>query len=211
VTTSDVIAALALAVSVMAAIVAGITYYEQYGKGPRLTLELSREMFLSYGEGRRGLAANVAVSLLNSGASDAVAHLYGSMRRTDRTWSASVGFGAFLSSGDAGHPGKESVPWLGFSGFESPIIAPSRKATTLWINLSIDPNTSDTTLTYGTYEFDLDLVLAPKATVGATWKGTFTLTESEADYLLDKCVAVGATAQHAQGVELQRAGAVAAR
>jgi hypothetical protein len=128
VTTSDVIAALALAVSVMAAIVAGITYYEQYGKGPRLTLELSREMFLSYGEGRRGLAANVAVSLLNSGASDTVAHLYGSMRRTDRTWSASVGFGAFLSSGDAGHPGKESVPWLGFSGFESPIIAPSRKA-----------------------------------------------------------------------------------
>ena len=132
--TSDVLATLAIVVSVVTFVV---TIYEQYLKRPKLAIELGNA-YLSYGEGLADLWAVLPVSLINHGASEGVVTtIAGTLASVDRTWTAPIAWSAFETPTDVGQPGKTATPWWTFTGWVSPMIAPSRKASTTWIGFSI--------------------------------------------------------------------------
>jgi len=184
---SDIVASLALLVSVLSFAVAAITWYEQYSKKPSLSAIIGDNIYLSYGKGKSDLGVIMSVSLLNSGASDAlVLRIEGSLACKARNWSAPIIWNCFVQPQSSGSVETSIQPWWGFVGWANPLIASSRKAATNWIFFSIYPLPS--TLDAGSYDLNLGLVIGPVESLAAQWSGSFSLGEDEAEFLEKHCV-----------------------
>jgi len=199
-----VIAGLALAVALVSF---AVTVYEQYLKPPKLVVELGSKIYLSYEEyekGQSGVWANVAVSLLNVGASDAVVtRISGSLTTSDRSWSAQVIWQSFQSLVDETPPSGEAfkATWK-MTGYASPMVVESRKATMTWISFEIYPLPANPPSAH--YDLALAVAVSPKDAIGASWRGGLTLTPEDLRYLFKYCVAVKGVYDDSRTVELER-------
>jgi hypothetical protein len=187
VSASDIVALLALLVSALSFAVAAITGYEQYSKKPRLSAVIGDNIYLSYGENKGDLGIIIAVSLLNSGASDAlVLRMEGHLTGKAGKWTAPIIWNCFMQPQSVGSVDTSVKVWWAFGGWVSPLIASSRKASTNWIFFSVFPLQS--TLSPGSYQLNLRLLIGPGERLAAQWSGSFSLGEDDAEFLEKYCV-----------------------
>jgi len=204
---SDVIAFVALLVSLIAF---GVTTYEQFLKGAELTLVLGEKAYLScwkVGKELSGMGLVAAVSLVNSGASDAlIMRIEGDFVHTTSSnaapsWQAAVAWESFLTmTPQDAKPGKPWQPEWSMESWARPLISPSRKASTTWISFSVYPLPEPHELVVGDYELRLSLVVAHVSQLArrlhlrhevsgiSQYLGQFSLDADQLQFLLTNCV-----------------------
>lgn len=175
-TTSDVLALLALIVSLASFVVAGYTFYQQFIRRAELDIELGPSVVLAYGKDLTWLAATISISLSNTGARDTfVTKINGRLTNEDATWDSPVLWYAFYKPMDAGRPGKTSVPWWGFDGWVSPIVVPSRESVSKSVSFNVGPLAGP--LLSGVYRLALTFTTHPSKGPATVWSSSFTLTD----------------------------------
>jgi len=193
---SDILAAIALVVSLFTLVV---TLYFQYYKHGHVAVLVGEMAFLTYGDNLSDVGLIASVTTQNFGASDVViTRIEGSLRSSDGVWQAPLAWGGFEDLTDPGTHDPQfgwSPKWVMLS-WAHPMISPSRKAATSWIAFSTYPKPGP--LQVGPYDLTLDLVVAgrrrlPVKTEEAKisgWQGRFSLTQADVDFMKRSCVAV---------------------
>lgn len=215
---ADVLAAIAILVSIATAYA---TLYFQYLQRRRVAVALGDHLYLSYGpaEGAAGyqdLGAVVSVSLINSGATDALVTVMSiTAKHPDGDPEIDLRWRAFNESADAA--GKSSSPTWNFKGWAKPLAAPSRQVVIEWIYFG-SASSLPAGLKIGTYDFQLTVTeIRPRGgrirdtTTDdadrrqlAVWDGQFTIEDWEFAYLRDNCVAAEGYAPDSCPVALSR-------
>lgn len=122
--TSDAIALVALIVALASA---GVTWYEQYGRGARLTVVLGRVISLGYAADH-GPYVQLTVVFINDGAHQAsVVSVRAILRRINRSWSVELPWRSFFASEDIGTPGVDARPHFAFKGWANIVVVPPRQ------------------------------------------------------------------------------------
>lgn len=185
--TSDVLALLALLVSLASFAVAWFTFFQQFTRRADLQIGLGPTVLLAYGEDLKRLEATVSISLTNTGAKDAiVAKIAGTLANENATWHVPVLWYAFYKPTDAGKPGQTSEPWWSFDGWASPIVVPSRQSTTKSVAFNVGEITDP--LRADGYLLTLRFTIQGGKVPVAVWTTSFTLHDQRA---LEDTVGVG--------------------
>jgi hypothetical protein len=195
--TSDILAAIALVVSLFTLVVA---LYFQYYKHGYVAVLVGEMAFLSYGDNLQDVGMIASVTTQNFGASDVViTRIEGRLRSSDGAWEAPLVWQCFDDLKDPGTRDPEfgwSPKWVMLS-WAHPMIAPSRKAATSWVAFSLYPIPG--ALQVGPYDLTLDLVVAERRRLPVKtkkagisgWQGELSLTQADVDFMKQSCVAVG--------------------
>lgn len=185
--TSDVLALLALVVSLASFGVAGFTFYQQFSRRADLQIDLGPSVRLAYGEDRTSLAATISVSLTNAGARDAVVtKIAGALANENGTWDVPVLWYAFFKPTDAGKPGETSAPWWSFDGWVTPIVVPSRQSTARAVAFNVAPIADS--LRTDEYRLTLCFTIQGGKVPVEVWTASFALEDQRA---LEDTVGVG--------------------
>lgn len=140
--TSEVLALLALVVSLGSFVVSWFTFFQQFFRRADLEIDLGPSVRFAYGEDLTWLAATVSISLTNTGARDAfIMKIDGTLANGNGTWNTPVLWYAFYKPTDAGKPGQASEPWWSFDGWVTPILVPSRQSTARSVAFNVGPIT----------------------------------------------------------------------
>jgi hypothetical protein len=175
--------------------------YEQYSKRPRLALVLGETANMAYSNREtKGLQLMAATSVLNAGAADAlIMRVEGTLLVPDGT-QRPVAWRQFQDR--PVEPGAAAPGIWSFTGDTSPLIAPSRKALTIWILYDIGPP-FEQLVAVGEYELRLNCVVAGHSKI-ASWlsptarkknlsacREQFRLTADNLETLRESCVLRG--------------------
>jgi hypothetical protein len=187
VSTSDVLALLALVVSLASFVVAWFTFVQQYVRRADLEINLGPKVVLAYGKTQEWLAATVPISLTNTGARDAfITNIAGTLTNQSETWQVDVAWYAFFKPTDAGVPGETSVPWWSFDGWASPVVVPSRQSTSKSVSFEVGPIVQP--LEVDDYRLTLRFAIQGGKSSSEVWSARFKLGDRDA---LDKTVGEG--------------------
>ena len=178
--TSDLLALLALVVSLASFGIAWFTFLQQYIKRADLQIDLGRRVLLAYGKDTTWLEATISISLTNAGARDAlVTEIAGTLENADQTWQEPVLWYAFYKPTDAGKPGETSAPWWSFDGWATPILVSSRQSTARSVAFNVGPIPITTPLQAGGYSLKLRFTIHGGKVPESDWTASFALDEAD--------------------------------
>lgn len=178
-TASDVLALLALVVSLASFGVAWFTFIQQYISRADLQIDLGPRVVLAYGEDTTWLEATISISLTNAGARDAlVTKIAGVLENADPAWQIPVLWYAFYKPTDAGKPGETSTPWWSFDGWATPILVSSRQSTARSVAFNVGPITKP--LQAGGYSLKLRFTIHGGKVPESEWTASFDLEDQGA-------------------------------
>jgi hypothetical protein len=215
---SDILAFIAIVVSLGTALA---TLYLQFLQPRHAAVALGDEMYLNYGEagqqgGYAGVGAVISISLVNSGARDAlVTMMTATFSQDSANFQTTARWLTFFDPVDAGTPGKSSTPSWKFDGMVRPLAATSRKVVTQWIYFSSATPISE--LPIGDYTLDLEII-ETRPSRGwwreasadtdrrplAHWAGAFSIDQDASDTLKSSCVLVNGWTDNSFPIELRR-------
>lgn len=214
---SDVLALIAIVVSLGTAL---STLYFQFLQPSRVAVALGGEISLSYGEadqdgGYGGVGAVISISLVNTGARDAlVTVMTATIHQDSADFQITAPWRAFYDPFDAGTPGKSFSPGWKFGDWVRPLAATSRKVVTQWIYFESASHIG--ALPIGEYTLELEVIETRPSGAWwgevtadtdrrtlARWNGGFSIDKDASD-ALKNCVLVNGWADNSYRIQLRR-------
>ena len=183
---ADVLSLVAIGVALLSL---GVTTYQQFLKPAKLEVDLGSVIFIAYNDDARdSINAQLAISLINTGARAAIAtKMIGAIELRDGGWRTSLTWHSFYRAVDAGEPGKAIRPWFSFIGYAGPLVAASRDANTTEVFFLSEA--MSTPVPAGEYLLTIRSWARPAVRGPIAVSATFTVTEGEATELHDDAIA----------------------
>jgi hypothetical protein len=183
---ADVLSLVAIGVALLSL---GVTTYQQFLKPAKLEVDLGSVIFIAYNDDARdSINAQLAISLINTGARAAIAtKMLGVIERRNGDWRTSLTWHSFYRPVDAGLPGTAVQPWFSFIGYAGPLVAASRDANTTDVLFLSEP--ISTPVPAGEYLLTITSWARPAGRGPMAVSAIFTITESEAVELHDDAIA----------------------
>jgi hypothetical protein len=164
----------------------GLNTYNQYLKGPKVTMILGDRAGFAYTKSLR-LRFYLGVTLFNEGARYATSvKIVGRLRSLSGGPSDDVRWVYFCESKNIGEIGKTVRPHEAFDGYVQTVVIPGRSAVVKEIAFVTNEPFA---LVPGAYELDLTVLGGPGLERIAHATNSFNFSEEESAWLRDKCVA----------------------
>lgn len=183
---TDIIPWVAVIVSIATA---AFTAYQQYFRGPRLSLLLPSRADLGYSPGYRPVLV-VDIVFVNDGARYApVISMSAQISFADQGWSRSLYWRTFVESEQVGSE-ERFQPWWMFKGWATAIVVPGRQAIRKGISFDVSgvqPGFSP--LEPGEYVITVDAVVGPRHRTVRSQSCSFKLSDAASQFMVEKCVA----------------------